>query len=59
MADLFGWTEPHPDPEVARPAWERAEAATNRMFGAHLAVLDGAEREELVGLARAALKTAS
>jgi hypothetical protein len=57
MADLFGWAEPHPDPEVARPAWERAEAATNRMFGSHLAVLDEGERDDLVRLARAALKT--
>ena len=50
MAGLFGWDEPHPDPEPARAAWEQAEAATNRAFGAHLAALDDAARKELVRL---------
>jgi len=59
MADAFGWSEPHPDPDPARPAWERAEAATNRMFGVHLAVLDDDEREELVRLGREALAAAT
>ena len=50
MAGLFGWDEPHPDPEPARAAWEQAEAATNRAFGAHLAALDDSARKELVRL---------
>ena len=37
MAGLFGWDEPHPDPEPVRAAWEQAEAATNRGFATHLA----------------------
>jgi hypothetical protein len=50
MAGLFGWDEPHPDPEPARPAWNEAEAATNRSFGVHLAAIDEADRKELVRL---------
>jgi hypothetical protein len=55
MADAFGWAEPHPDPEPVRPAWERAETATNRMFGAHLAVLDDGDLDDFVTLAREAI----
>jgi hypothetical protein len=54
MANLFGWTEPLPDPEPCRAAWERAEAATNRAMARHLALLDDAERGELVSLLEAA-----
>jgi hypothetical protein len=50
MAGLFGWDEPHPDPEPARAAWEQAEAATNRSFGVHFAVLDDASRKDFVRL---------
>jgi hypothetical protein len=51
MAGIFGWEEPHPDPEPARAAWEQAEAATDRAFGAHLALLDDAGRDDFVRLA--------
>jgi hypothetical protein len=50
MAGLFGWDEPHPDPEPVRAAWEQAEAATNRGFATHLAALDEGARKELVRL---------
>jgi hypothetical protein len=50
MAGLFGWDEPHPDPEPSRAAWQQAEAGTNRGFGRHLAGLDEAGRKDLVRL---------
>ena len=50
MAKLFGWSEPLPDPEASKAAWERAEEATDRAMARHLAVLDDAERDELVAL---------
>jgi hypothetical protein len=54
MAKLFGWTDPLPDPEPSRAAWERAEEATNRAMARRLAVLEDAERDELVALLEAA-----
>lgn len=53
MAAFFGWAPPHPDPEVARPAWEAAEAVTNAGVAAALEVLDDDEQAELVELVRA------
>ncbi len=54
MASLFGWSEPHPDPEPHRATWEEAEAATDRAMGVRLSVLDEGERSEFVELANAA-----
>jgi len=56
VASLFGWAEPLPDADPLRDRWALAEARTDRMVGRHLAVLDAAERAELVdiGLAIAA-----
>ncbi|HUY65058.1 MAG TPA: hypothetical protein VMV14_11165 [Acidimicrobiales bacterium] len=54
MAGIFGWSEPLPDPEPHKAAWERAEAATNRAMSRTMAVLDEAERDEFVALALAA-----
>jgi hypothetical protein len=51
VASVFGWPEPHPDPEPRRERWALAEARTDRMLGRHLAVLDDGERDELVALA--------
>jgi hypothetical protein len=50
MAGIFGWPEPHPDPTPAKDAWEAAEARTNAMMAAVLAVLDEAELDEFVEL---------
>jgi hypothetical protein len=50
MLGLFGWTEPHPDPELVRDAWQGAEDATDRAMGRVLANLDEADRAELVEL---------
>jgi hypothetical protein len=47
-----GWTEPPADPEPLRDRWNLAEARTDRMLGKHIAVLDDAERAELVELLR-------
>ena len=57
MANLFGWTDPLPDPEPCKAAWERAEEATNRAMARHLAVLDDAERGALVSLLDEARQT--
>lgn len=54
MASLFGWSEPHPDPEPHRARWEEVEAATDRAMGLRLSVLDEDERSEFVELANAA-----
>jgi hypothetical protein len=54
MVGLFGWSEPHPEPEPHRAGWERAEESTDRAMSRHLAVLDDAERDELVALLSAA-----
>ncbi len=48
MLGVFGWPEPHPDPKPLHDRWGLAEARTDRMFGRNLAVLDDAERAELV-----------
>jgi hypothetical protein len=50
MAGLFGWEEPHPDAEPVRSRWAEAEAATDRAFGRHLALLDEDARKDLVRL---------
>jgi hypothetical protein len=50
MLPVFGWPEPYPDPEPLHARWGLAEARTDRMFGRHLAVLDGEERADLVDL---------
>ncbi|MGL4300815.1 MAG: hypothetical protein ACRCW4_17285, partial [Candidatus Neomicrothrix subdominans] len=51
MADVFGWPEPRPTPsEADRQAWDEAEAATDRAFGADLAVLNPDELTEFVAL---------
>lgn len=55
MAALFGWPEPHPDPEPSRADWATAEELTNERAAAALAVLDEAEQAELVALLRAAV----
>ena len=55
MAALFGWPEPHPDPEAARAAWEVAEEATNAAAAAFVAQLGDVEQDELVELLRAAV----
>ncbi len=51
VASVFGWPEPHPDPEPARERWQLAEARTDRMVGRHLSILDEGERVEFVTLA--------
>lgn len=51
MASLFGWHEPHPDPELHRAAWDQAEAATDVAIGRAFSALDANERAELVELA--------
>ena len=50
MLPVFGWPEPHPDPKPLHERWALAEARTDSMLGRHLAVLDDAERTELVEL---------
>ncbi len=50
MAGIMGWTEPHPEAEPAKAAWEQAEAATNRALGRALEVLSARERAELAEL---------
>jgi hypothetical protein len=59
MAQLFGWTEPNPDPEPHRRAWEQAEAATDVAMGRALEVLSPEECSELVKLAASAKSGAS
>lgn len=54
MVGLFGWSEPHPDPEAHKAAWERAEQGTDRAMARHVEVLDDAERDELATLLDAA-----
>ena len=54
MAQVFGWGDTElPDPEPHKAAWERAEEGTDRAMARHLAVLDDAERAELVELCSA------
>jgi hypothetical protein len=49
-AEFFGWTAPHPDPDMARATWQRAEDTTDEQVAATLAVLDEAEQATLVRL---------
>jgi hypothetical protein len=55
-AVAYGWQPPYPPvgPLVRRRLW--AEAVTDRIAGQAYAVLDSAERVELVGLLDAAMK---
>lgn len=50
VAAFLGWPEPHPDRDAARPAWTRAEAATNASVAQYLGALDAAGRVELADL---------
>jgi hypothetical protein len=59
MAGIFGWVEPFPDVEAGHDAWDRAEAATNRIIARAYGVLDPAELSELVDLTTAAHKGAT
>jgi hypothetical protein len=54
MAGIFGWSEPHPDQDLARERWTLAEARTDELMAPAFEVLDDAERDELVELAVAA-----
>ncbi len=55
MAAIFGWPAPETEPdEATRRRWQEAEDDTDRRFGQDLAVLDGAERAELIELLDAA-----
>ena len=48
MIPTMGWAEAPPDPAPFHERWALAEARTDRMFGRHLGVLDGDERETFV-----------
>jgi hypothetical protein len=48
LAGVFGWPEPHPEPDPFRDRWALAEARTDRMVGRHISVLAEPERVELV-----------
>jgi hypothetical protein len=51
MAGIFGWPEPHPDPDQeVRDRWALVEAATDERFSRDLAALDAAELAEFVDL---------
>lgn len=50
MAGIFGWREPFPEVELAKDAWEAAEAATNVAMGRILTSLDDKEQAELADL---------
>lgn len=50
MVSTFGWTEAPPDPAPFNERWALAEARTDRMFGRHLGVLDGDDRDALVDM---------
>jgi hypothetical protein len=52
MAPIFGWDDAPVSPEVS-DRWQDAEAATNRAMAEVFAVLDDAERAELVELLNA------
>ena len=54
MAGIFGWPEPPADIEDDRATWDAAEEATRAAVAATFAVLDDAERDELIALSRAA-----
>lgn len=51
-AELFGWGEPHPDPDDFRAEWNRAEEQTNAGVSKVLDVLDDEQRASLCQLAR-------
>jgi hypothetical protein len=59
MAGLFGWPEPHPDPEPHRNEWDDVEAATNRTVARAFGALDPSERAEFVELAQATRRGAA
>jgi hypothetical protein len=59
MAGLFGWPEPHPDPAPHAEGWKETEVATDRTVARAFALLDPAERAELVELLVAAQTGAS
>jgi hypothetical protein len=60
MVGIFGWPEPHPEPDdELRARWQAAEDATDERFGQDLAVLDAGERAEFVELADAAQAAAT
>lgn len=60
MLGIFGWPEPHPEPDEALQArWQAAEDATDEAFGRDLGVLDAAERAEFVSLSATALAAVS
>lgn len=60
MVGIFGWPEPHPEPDdELRARWQAAEDDTDERFGRDLAVLDADERAEFVELADAALAAAT
>ena len=50
MIATAGWSEAPPDPAPFNERWALAEARTDRMFGRHLGVLDGDERDALVDM---------
>ncbi len=51
MAGIFGWPEPHPEPdEATRQAWSAAEAATDERFARDLEVLTPQELAEFADL---------
>jgi hypothetical protein len=54
MLAIFGWEEPHPDPEEIRSRWDEAQAATEVAIAPAYAALAPAEREEFVTLVNAA-----
>ena len=60
MAGIFGWPEPHPEPEQSvRDRWEAAEAATDERFAADLSVLSADELGEFEQLCAAFERAAS
>jgi hypothetical protein len=48
MLKFYGWPTDRIDTEPLHQRWALAEARTDRMFGRHLGVLDGDERDALV-----------
>ena len=54
MAAIFGWTDPLPDAEPLRAAWQLAEDGTDRAVGRAFAAIEAAERAEFVELVQAA-----
>ena len=51
MAGIFGWPEPHPEPDQAtRDRWSAAESATDERFARDLSALSDAELAKFAGL---------